>query len=161
MQRGTSMANCNRSRLKSNRNIISHPATQSLTYKFKKKGQPNSPREIIPYSIPPHIGLTVSPQRYNWNVDNMGPIIVPKKGWTVTLDSLTLPIYERAIAVYEHNRLEVKNDELYINGKPTPAYTFKMDYYWMLGDNWYDSEDSRFWGFLPEDHVIGQALFTW
>ena len=96
-----------------------------------------------------------------WDRNNYGPIWIPKKGATIKLTEDNLPIYQRPIEAYEGNKLEIKEDGIYINGKKTDEYTFKMDYYWMMGDNRHNSADARSWGFVPEDHVVGKPIVVW
>ena len=109
----------------------------------------------------------IFPHIHKWNRDNLGPIYIPQKGKTVALTVETLPFYKRIITEYEKNDNDEKNDlkvignEIRLNGAIINKYTFKQNYYWMMGDNRHNSEDSRYWGFVPEDHIVGKPIFIW
>ncbi len=101
-------------------------------------------------------------ERYpSWTVDNYGPVYIPQKGATVPLTPQTIGMFRRVITAYEGHNLEERNGEYLIDGEPANSYTFEMDYYWMMGDNRHNSEDSRIWGYVPADHVVGKPLFIW
>ena len=98
---------------------------------------------------------------YDWNEDNFGPILIPKAGMTIDINEQTLPLYKKIIREYEKNELSKEGSKIFIDGKEASSYTFEQDYYWMMGDNRHRSEDSRYWGYVPEDHVVGKPVLVW
>ena len=125
-----------------------HPNVASITPNKQEKGVRDS--DIFPHD-----------PNYNWNVDFFGPLYIPEEGKTIAINLEVLPLYKRVIAEYEGNTLQVKGNQILINGEVTDTYTFKQNYYWMMGDNRHNSIDARRWGFVPFDHVVGKPVFIW
>ena len=127
--------------------IAKNPAVKNVTKNLETKGVDGGGFPHVP--------------SLGWNNDNFGPIYIPQKGKTVKLDKNSLPLYKRIIREYENNNLIINGDEILINGKQANSYTFKQDYYWMMGDNRQNSLDARYWGYVPFDHVVGKPVLIW
>ncbi len=125
-----------------------HPNVASITPNKRIKGERDS-------SIFPH------DPAYNWNIDFFGPLYIPEAGKTIDINLDVLPLYKRVITEYEGNSLKTEGNQIFINGEIANTYTFKQDYYWMMGDNRHNSIDARAWGFVPFDHVVGKPVFIW
>jgi signal peptidase I len=128
--------------------LSKNPIVSSVTKLIDPKGNYN--KSIFPHN-----------EQYDWSVDNFGPIYIPEAGKTVELNAQSLPFYKRIIEEYEQNNLTISGDQIFINGKLATNYTFKQNYYWMMGDNRHNSEDARYWGYVPFDHVVGKPVFIW
>ena len=129
--------------------LSKHSKVKSIEKNLRPKGE-NEPGGVFPYV--PSLG---------WNTDNFGPIYIPEAGATVKLDQNSIPLYKRIISEYEGNQLDVIGENIFINGQRADSYTFKQDYYWMMGDNRQNSLDARKWGYVPFDHVVGRPVFIW
>ena len=135
--------------------------TDEIAAKLRKDSEVDSVVKVI--NPKGNKGINMFPQVTNlsWNTDNYGPIYIPKKGTTVPLNMNSIPFYERIIDDYENNQLEVIGEHIFVNGKKSTSYTFKQDYYWMMGDNRQNSLDARSWGYVPFDHVVGKPVLIW
>ncbi len=147
------------------REVTERERSVTMTEKEAAALETNSAIDSVTRQLegPGKAGYNIFPQdkAFAWNNDNFGPIYIPEKGKTINLDVEVLPLYKKIIRDYEHNTVSVNGNQVLINGNPTNTYTFKQDYYWMMGDNRHRSEDSRTWGYVPADHIVGKPVFIW
>ncbi len=141
--------------------ILQVPLTNEMAEEIKKNALVQSVDPLLAQADYRDDKMFPHDQRFSWNLDNYGPIYIPKKGTTIDINLDNLPLYERIIGHYEENTLLVKDSTIFINGEASDSYTFQMDYYWMMGDNRHSSLDSRYWGYVPEDHIVGKPKFVW
>ncbi len=137
-------------------------ADVNLTLKAAENLRKNTEIDsVVRYIAKKPTDSSIFPHDGKWTIDNFGPIYIPEAGHTVAINIKNLPLYQRIIQTYEQNHLQIKGNQIWINNQIATKYTFKQNYYWMMGDNRHRSEDSRYWGFVPEDHIVGKPVFIW